>query len=276
MYTVMKDSLFEPKKIPNHRNKSIWFLAFYFLVLSSVMSIGSIIYLVRYADNSVITSESTGCVIANSSVECSGTSHNASTLYTIYDNSLYFLSETESVDSIVGIEKVAYIFQGSDILIYANSKIIIQTNISSVINQYGNFDEMIQGFQTTFLVSLIFFNILVNFITLLLFSLISMITFLDIKKFIPFKKLYIMVAFSMTPIAILMTFSGLVQIGQFIFILLLLIGYRSLFVLRKELAIEVYQNIMRSPVSKGPDSEELLDIKENEESEDQKEETDKD
>jgi hypothetical protein len=270
----MKDSLFEPKKIPNHRNKSLWFLAFYFLVLSSIMSIGSIIYLAKYSDNSVITSESTGCVIINSALECTNSAHDPSTLYTIYDNSIYFLNGTETVDSIVNIEKVAYIFQGSNILIYANNKVIIQTDITPVINQYGSFDEMIQGFHTTFLVSLIFFNILVNYVTLLLFSLISMITFLDIRKYIPFKKLYIMVAFSMTPIAFLMTFTGLVEIGQFVFILLLLIGYRSLFVLRKELAIEVYQNNMRPPVTQEPDPNKLTDDKENDKSDDLPDDTD--
>jgi len=231
----MKDSLFEPKKILQYRNKSGWYAFLYFLILALFMTIGYIAFYIGYDGNSVITSDTTGCELSSTGVECLSSDFDFQTEYNLYGISIYFLNETDQFQDIVFIGDSSLVFQGNSVTLFSSSTQRITFPNLTTLSQSNTFDQFFSTFKTALLVTSILVGFLTNLILLLFVSLVSTIPFLRLKKFIRFKKLYILVIFAITPIAILMTFYNIIPINNVLFFVLMIIGYRSLYILQREL-----------------------------------------
>lgn len=262
MYTVMKDSLIEPKKILNHRNKSLFFVFMYLLLLSLLMSLGTFVFYLGYKDNTVITSQDSGCEISSGALTCSGDNYDGSNEYNLYGVAIYILDSSDSLTSFSTLATEYMVIQGTTLSIFSGQKLYFSGSIGPILETSASFDVFIHSFQTVLLVGFLIIGVLSNIVIILLFVLISTLPFLIFRKFIKYKKIFTLAAFASTPVAFVMTFYGLLNLSDIIFLVLLFISYRSLFILRKELTYQIF--LHSNPVktenkeeddSKGSDAE---------------------
>ena len=240
MYNIAKDSLFQPRNLLKYRNKSGFFTFLYLLVLSLFLSIGAIVYYAGYDANSTITSDTTGCALFEGDLVCDGAVHDSLTRWNLYDYSIYFLNPEDDLALIASsLTGEVMVFQDDELTFFLGG-----TAISSFAlvpdDQSVSFDGFIASLKTTMLVTILMVNFLGNLILLVFISLISTLPFLRLRKFIQYKKLYKLVVFSITPLAILLTFYYLIDLPQILFFLLMFLGYRTVFIVQRELT---YQTI---------------------------------
>jgi len=272
MYTVMKDSLFEPKKILNHRNKSLFYVFTYLVLLAILMSLGTIVFYLGYSDNSVITSATTGCRIEQSTMVCDLDSYEGPKELNLYAVSIFFLSEEEDPNTLSTLSSDYMIIQSSTLSVYAGQKLYFSGSIAPLMKQAGTFDSFINSYQNIFLVGFILVGILSNIFILIIFVLISTLPFLGLIKHIKFKKIFILTVFATTPVAFVMTFYGLMALPDVIFLILLFVSYRSLFVLRRELSYQLYLSSAAKVYPNAENQESNDDSNENDETEEPQDE----
>lgn len=248
MYTVMKDSLFEPQKIINHQKKSLLYLAFYILILSLFMSLSAILYYAGYRENSVMTDATTGCELDGNVISCTSTAHDPSTAYDLYGISFFLLDESENVSMISDLGSQAIVLQGSDFLVYSNSNLYMKWNVSTMFSSLPDINSFFTSLRTSILISMILVNVLANIFILVLMILISTIPFNVLKRFMSYRDRFVLVGFSLTPVAFILTFYYLFQRSILILIFLLLFGYRSLTIMRNQLLIKY----LMPPVTNAP------------------------
>lgn len=243
MYNIAKDSLFQPRLLLKYRNKSGFFTFLYLLVLGLFLSIGAIVYYAGYKTNSVLTPETTGCDLVGGELVCSGGEYDPLNRYNLYDYSVYFLNAEENLAILNSqLTGQVMVLQGSDVHFFLSGVLISTLPIipaDSTLNLTDFFDTL----QTAMVVTVLIVNYLGNLLLLVFLSLISTLPFLRLKKFIPYKKIYRLVIFAITPLAILLTFYYLVDLPELLFFLLMFLGYRSVFILQKELTYQTLAHL---------------------------------
>ncbi|MBU0997862.1 MAG: DUF1189 domain-containing protein [Firmicutes bacterium] len=280
MYTVMKDSLFEPKKILNHRNKSLFYVFTYLVLLAILMSLGTIVFYLGYGENSTITSVSTGCSIEQGMLVCEGDNDLGPEEFNLYAISIFFLAEGEESSNLSALSSNYMIIQGNSLSVYSAQKLYFSGSIGPLMERAGTFDSFIDSFQSIFLIGFILVGIFSNIIILIIFVLISTLPFIGLIKHIKFKKIFTLTVFATTPVAFVMTFYGLLGLPDVLFLILLFVSYRSLFVLRRELSYQLYLNSSakiypKNTTDEAEQSDELVDEENNSSSNDEEEEIDK-
>lgn len=246
MYNIMKDSLFEPKNILLYRKKSGWFVLLYLLLLAFLMSIGSIVYYVNYDQNEVITSVSTGCDFQSNRVVCPGVDYDETKGFNLYGIEMYFLEGTESISSVGILEDTSIIFHGNQVRFMVSSEERVVLSLTQLNPTNLSFNDFFINLQTSLFWFSLVMSFLMNLVLLLIISLFSTIPFLRLRKFIRYKIIYKLVIFAITPIAFLMTFYNLIPFGDIVFFVLMLVGYRSLYVLQKELMRQTYLHLAKT------------------------------
>jgi len=269
----MKDSLFEPRKIINHQKKSLFFLAFYFLILSLFMSLAAILFYAGYNQNSMMTEDSTGCSIVNNAIECTADSHDPSTSYDLYGVSFFLLDESENVSMISDMGSDALVIQGSNFMVYSNSALYMQWNVSTLFASQSNINDFFTSLKSALLASMIFINIVANIFIMVLLTLISTIPFSNLKKFLSYRDRFVLVGIALTPVAIIMTFYNLFQQSFIFLVFLLLFGYHSLTVMRREL---LYKYLYPQVITPLPNQEQTNDQESDSQSSNQEEQEDDD
>ncbi len=239
MFRIFRDSLFDPKKIITFRNHKFGYLFVYVMLLALLMSTGAFVYYLGYDSNSMITTESTGCEIRENKLICDLDNHDPNTAYNIYGYTFYFLDESESFINVPTSDYDVMVFQGTSISVYQNHALYFSWSINSVISTSVDFDQMMQSFSGGMLFVSLFINYLSNILMMFIFILISSLTFLSFKKYMKYREIFILVGFAATPIAAVMIFYGLIPMSDFVFILLLLGSYYSLYILKRSLSIEI-------------------------------------
>ncbi len=236
VYNIAKDSLFQPKLIVKYRNKSGWFAFFYLLILSIFMSIGGTVFYLGYQGNTVISTETTGCDLSATSVVCNGAEHNNADKYQLYGYSVFFLDETGVVSDVTALmDDASIVVQGNSLDFYISGRFFSSLRPFSSLPNTMTFDKYFANISTAVLIGSIFITFLGNLFLLVFVSLVSTIPFFRLKKYIRFKVIYKLVIFAITPIAFLMTFYNLLDLPEFLFFILMLVGYRSIFLLQREL-----------------------------------------
>jgi hypothetical protein len=116
-----------------------------------------------------------------------------------------------------------------------------------------------------------------NGLFFLFIVLISTMSFLRLKRYIPYKKIFRLVLFASTPMAVLLTFYNLLALPEWAFFLLMFVGYRSIFVLQRELYFQTMVHLQEEakqstnpdiPETEGEVGEDLPEPTESDDSED--------
>ncbi|MFA5179353.1 MAG: hypothetical protein WC363_03810 [Candidatus Izemoplasmatales bacterium] len=237
MYNLIKDSLLTPKYLLKYHNKSGLFVFFYLLVMALFVSIGGIVQYVGYQANAVITTETTGCSFTSGTLSCDGSNYDPDAKYAMFGYSIYFL---ESGADLITADPNRIIFQGSMITIYLENSMLYHFSIANLGGTITDFDSFFVVMANTIRAFGIIATIIGNIITLILVSLLATIAFWRIKKFVPYKKIFKLVVFAITPFALLLTFYNLLNFDEIILMLLMFFSYRSVFVLNREMTKETF------------------------------------
>jgi hypothetical protein len=270
MYNVVKDALFAPQNLLKYRNKSGLFAFFYLLVLAVLISLGDAVFFIGYQGNSVITSESTGCVITDVGFECLGTSYDANRKYALFGFSTYFLNPA---DELVSPEMERMVFQGTSLQIYSEGTLLSTIDLTTQLSGTLRFDTFISVFTSAMRVSILIFVFLSNVLMVVIVTLVGTLLFWRIKRYIPYRKIFRLVLFALAPFALLLTFYNLIYFNDVVFLILMFFAYRSVVVLQRVMTAETYLHLHElaqqgtdaagNPTSIVPPSdEELVDPKE--------------
>ncbi|MGI6392695.1 MAG: DUF1189 family protein [Candidatus Izemoplasmatales bacterium] len=236
MYNIAKDSIFQPKELLNYRHKSGWFTTLYLLVLALFVSLSAIIHYGWYKGNTVITTETTGCTIRSGELVCDQAAYEPGNKFHLYGYSIHFLASDDQVSSIINLmDQQSLVFKGNSMSLYFDGEKKAEVPVFSQSSASLNFDIFFQSIKTGLLLGLLLFHFLGNLFLLLMIGLVSTLPFIRLKKFIPYKTIFKLVIFALTPTALLMTIYNLLDFSEIIFFLLLLIGYRSIYQLQREL-----------------------------------------
>ncbi len=249
MYNLLKDSLFTPKNLLQYRNKSGWFTFFYLLFLSIIVAIYSFVFVFSYQTNDIITSASTSCEFQPSGLVCADSVTEGLNLY---DLRFYFLNENDAFPAVLTDQSV--IFQGKEIFVLLDGDVLFTSSLY-VGTEFLSFDYVTSTFQTTIAVMTIIGAIIGSMFLLLFMSVISTLPFLRLRQFIAFKKILKLVIFAVTPLAFLLAFYNLLRLPEWSFILLMLLGYRSLMLLQRELYYQTYLRINAKTTAGTPDGD---------------------
>lgn len=240
MYNLVKDALFTPKNLLAYRNKSGFFVFMYLVVLSLLISIGGAIHFLSYQGNSVITSETTGCTLTAGQLSCAAPVHDPNNQYALFGYAVYFLNPDETLTNPVTTRMV---FQGNSLSLTLESGLSYPVDLRNLGLSNIDFDEFFRTFSLAIQITSLLFVIISNFVIMIGVSLVATIPFFRLKQFIPYKKIFRLVVFAMTPFALLLTFYYLLEIPEIVFIILMFISYRSVFVLQRVMTQETFLHL---------------------------------
>jgi len=232
MYNIIRESIINPKGLIKYHSKKGWFVTLYILFLAVLLSISMFVFLLAY-DNPVVNNQTTSCEVVDNTFVCQE-NDNLNTEFNVYGVPMYFLTEAQDVRD-VDIEEldVAIIVQGDQAFYRFGTSTMTALDISG----YESVSDFYNGIKTTIALSMIIFTILQNIAIMLFIILVSTIPFLRFRKEIRYKKIFKMVTFAATPIAILLLINNMLNFGTLIFFILMFLGYRSIFSLQKELYV---------------------------------------
>lgn len=242
MYNILKDSLINPKNLLKYRNKKGLYTFFYLFLLTAFVSIGSFIYYIKLPSPSLINTELTSCEYQGTSLVCNSETYSPSVEYQIYGFSTYFLTEDKTISDIGVMPEQSIVFSGSSLTFYQGNQSLSSIDLSPLLPNY-QFDDIIVFIGRILFVMFLVLSFFGNMIMLLVVSLISTIPFFRLKRYIPYRKIFKLVIFAISPFAILMTFYNLIAFSQWIFFILMLVAYRSVFLLQRELYFQTYSHL---------------------------------
>jgi len=240
MYGLVRDSLFTPKNLLKYRNKSGFFTFIYIFLLTTLVSIGGLVYYFSYTGNSVISEETTGCSLISESMVCAGAAHDSDQIYAMYGLSVYFLNETETITDPTA-ERI--VFKGNSIFFITKQFGTIRMDATQVIAVSTSFNDFLSAFASTVRFSLVVILFLSNMILVLFVSLLGTIPFFRLRRFIEYKKIFKLVVFAMTPFSVLLTFYNLLALPDILVVILMFFSYRSLFVLQRVLTEQTFLHL---------------------------------
>ncbi len=238
MFKILQDSLFNPKGLIKQVNRSGWFVFLHIMVMAIFMSIGPFVARASQED-SLMNYETTGCRLEDSVIVCDGENYDVENLFYIQGIRVYFLQQDISADDIQIQEQISVVIQGTTVKMYLGKVQMGDLKVFSSNYELASMEEGIDTLGTALLVTTIFSDILGNLLLIIMIIFISTLMFLRYKKEINFKKIFKLVTFAVTPVALLITFFNLLAFDSIIFFILTIIAYRTLFILNKELYLQI-------------------------------------
>jgi hypothetical protein len=271
MYNVFKDSIVNPKGLLDHRNKSGGFAFLYFIILTFLMSINAIVFLLGYPADSTITSASTGCSFVSETLVCADSATIREQI--VFGTPVYFFNEDEVIPTTINED--ALVFQGSMVSVYVSGE--SQFAYAFRPQNTETFDRFFSLLYAMMRITVYVSAFFQNGLFFLFIVLISTMSFLRLKRYIPYKKIFRLVLFASTPMAVLLTFYNLLALPEWAFFLLMFVGYRSIFVLQRELYFQTMVHLQEEakqtinpaiPEAESESGEDLPEPTESDDSED--------
>jgi len=244
MYNLFKDSLLFPKNILKYRNKSGWYVTLYLMILTVFVSLGQIIFLVSLRNESTLMNVTDYCEYDNATLQCEGESYLPNKPYSLYGYQVFFMDNDDNPSSLV-LEGQSLVFYQDSIRFYWDSDVISTIDLQPLMVSSSLEETLTMIDNALFGMSVVIFFV-TNLLLLLFVTLISTLPFIRLKQFIPYKKIFKLVAFAITPFAVLMTFYHLLRFDDIFFYLLMIVAYRSVFVLQRELQLQTFQYFMHT------------------------------
>ncbi len=230
MYNIIRESITSPKSLIKYHSKKGWFVFLYMLIFTLLLSL-DIFILLFASENPTVNNETTSCEIVSGSLICGETAIEDQN-FSAYGVPIYFLSESQELSDVTDNDYV--IIVKDDMAFYRFGSTGLYALELSTFESVG---ELYSFMKTTILVPLIIATIIQNFLIIIFIVLISTLPFLRFRKEIRYRKTFKLVTFASTPIFIILTINNLMNFDMIIFFVLMFIGYRSIFVLQKELYI---------------------------------------
>ncbi|MCK7487403.1 MAG: DUF1189 domain-containing protein [Bacillus subtilis] len=131
------------------------------------------------------------------------------------------------------ISENGLVFQGSMVSIYVAGE--SEFSFAFLPQSTETFDSFFALLYSMMRITVYISAFLQNAFFFLFIVLISTMSFLRLKRYIPYKKIFRLVLFASTPMAVLLTFYNLLALPEWAFFILMFVGYRSIFVLQREL-----------------------------------------
>ena len=130
-------------------------------------------------------------------------------------------------------------FDGEKIFIYSDSVISNSITLPQDNNAALSFNQVVSMIKIGLFIGDTFRVLLNSIMSIIFFIFISSLTFLRYRKEIKYSLIFKLVAFAVTPVAIVFTLYSLITFDIIIFYVLLFLAYRSIFVLNKEIFKQV-------------------------------------
>jgi len=232
MYRVFVDSLLNPNALLDHRNKGGWFAFGYAMILIFLMSISTIVYLAEFPWANPVTEEATGCALVDQVVVCESSA--TPRVRSMYGVSVYFFNADESVPSTIDTQ--AIVVQSGSIRVQNGTTNDVEVPFS--VLSATSFDAVFGQLYAGLRISVFLFGLFQSGFFFLLIVLISTMSVLRLRQFIPYKKLFRLVLFASTTIAVLITFYNLLPVPEWVMFLVLILGIRPHFILQRELTLQ--------------------------------------
>lgn len=232
MYNTLRFGLFEPKKIMQFKDKSPFYALVFLAILTLFMSIGSFTFYLGYHVPSTLNAESCACVLTDGEITALD-GHLATTEFVMYNIPVYVLTQGEDISVLPALED-AFVFSGHRLLVYSSSKVILNVNLSDTLSGSPDLDTVFETVRVYTMWTIIAFNVLINFGLIVLVTLFSTLQLLQYRRMLTYRQNFVMTSIALSPVAIVMTFYNLLSIPSIVFFIALLISYRSMMVLRRE------------------------------------------
>jgi hypothetical protein len=240
------------------------------LILVLLVSLSAIIHYGWYKDNTVITTQTTGCTLSSTGLVCNNEAYDLTNKFHLYGYSVHFLDVDDHPASVVGLmDSRSLLFQGQKMTLYLDGVSQTEIAIFAQIAASTDFNQFFAMMETGLLIGLLAIHILGNLALLLLIGLISTIPFIRLKKFIRYKTIYKLVLFAITPVALLMSIYNLLEFNQIIFFVLMFVCYRSLYQLQRELNYQTLIHIQKQTMNIVDSDFQVLDEDEENQSDDE-------
>lgn len=237
MFEVFTNSIVYPKNIINYHNKKGGFVFLYILVLVLLMSISTVVFYISNKPSEITTANS-GCEVIENNLVCTGENYDINNKFDVYDFDIYLLEETAEISQINDLGDFALILQGERLTVVVGDQTVNSLSFLSTYN-INTLDEAISILKFSVISAGITMGIISNTIILLFIVFISTIPFMRFRSMISYKKIFKMLVFAATPMAFLFAVYNLLNFDMFIFFILMLFAYRSVFALQKELHYRV-------------------------------------
>ncbi|MDY0138398.1 MAG: hypothetical protein RBR50_01750 [Candidatus Izemoplasmatales bacterium] len=237
MFEVFSNSIVYPQKIVNYHNKKGGFVFLYILLLVLLMSISVLVFYLSSKPD-VITEANSGCSISEGTIVCTGDNYDMNNYYNVYGFPIYILSEEDDYLDVQDRQALAIVLQGQGMNFYVGTQKVSSMNMFNSY-EFSNLEEGISVLTTSLIVVDVFIKVIYNALVLLFIILISTIPFIRFKKFISYKKIFKMLTFASTPMAFLFAIYNLLNFDMLIFFILMMVAYRSVFVLQRELHFRI-------------------------------------
>jgi len=254
MFNILHDSIFNPKGLIKQIKRSGWFTFLYILIMAVFMSLG--VYNAYFSYHNIpITEQSSGCVVTDGTLVCDGSNYNVNDRHLIYDIPVFFMSADKTIEDISEMGDVSIVIQGSSLMFYRAKTLVISQQIIGI--QTPNITTLsdLTGFITKLLlISGIISNTFRNLVLVLAIILFSSIMFYRYRFDIKFGKRFKLVTYGLTPVILLFTFYNLIvysfNIGntlifEIVFFAIAFFAYRPLFIMNRELGIEIAKRKMQ-------------------------------
>ncbi|XMB71974.1 hypothetical protein RJI07_07685 [Mycoplasmatota bacterium WC30] len=238
MFRILQDSIFNPKGLVRQVNRSGWYVFFHIMIMAIFMSIGSFVAQASHND-SLMNYQTTGCRLEDSVIICDGENYDIDNLFYIQGIRVYFLEQDVDIHDVYIPDQISLVIQGNTAKIYIGQMQMGDLKVFNSGYELASMEEGLDTLGTAFLITTAFSNILGNIILILMIILVSTLMFLRYKQEINYKKIFKLVTFAVTPVALLITFFNLIAFDPIIFFILTIFAYRSLFILNRELYMQI-------------------------------------
>ena len=263
MYNIFRESILAPKQLIKYHKKSGWFVFLYIFILAVILSIDVFVILIAN-DNPIVNNETTGCEVVDGNFVCDATPLEDQ-YFSIYDIPVYFLSEGQEIDDVVIDDMDNVIFMPMAIAVKDDTiHYLFDAPISTSLNA-GEFDSvsaLYSNIKGSVISLAIVKTILQNMMVMIFIILISTIPFLRFRKEIRYKKIFKMVTFASTPIALMLLITSLLNLDMIFFFIFLFIAYRSVFSLQKELYVRSMMRQQSHSQRQTPNEDDVIDQEE--------------
>lgn len=254
MYNIFRESILTPKELIKYHTKKGWFVFLYMLILALLLSIDMFVLLI--ADNNVpFDNGVTACQVVDGAFVCTETPIEEQN-YAIYGTSFYFLSDNQEVrDVLVEDFEIAVIVKDDFMYYRVGETTMTATDASG----FTSVSDLYSTMKASLAMYMVIIAILQNLLVLTFIILISTLPFLRFRKEIRYGKIFKLVTFAATPIALLLLITNLLGLSDIFFFIVMFIGYRSVFALQKELYSRQMMRRQKSTYTHQPDESDVID-----------------
>ncbi|MFH0992740.1 MAG: hypothetical protein V1761_00155 [bacterium] len=254
MYRLIVDGIVNPRNLIKYRNKSGWYVLAFFLILSLFISIGTIVFLVGYQPAVPFEASSTGCAYESGSLVCTDPDIAYDEPFDFYGIKTFFLNADDEVSALDISIGSALVFQEHFIGFFDNGKSLMTLDLAEELANGLTLDIMMQTLQRWYAIVAILVSILFNVVVLAFFTAMASISVMRLRNYIRYGMAFKILAFAATPFAIVLTFHNLLHFNDIILMALMVLSFRSAFLVIRELFEQAYA-YMNPSQPEGPSAE---------------------